>query len=294
MSPRDAVHADWSRCGIAVVGAGVMGVGIASLAVGHGLPVVLVDAAEDVLGRAPEVVNDHVRLGRLLGTLPAEAALGRLTMSMSIEAVSTAGAVVETVTELPEVKAMVLTEVSAAVPPGTLLTSNTSAIPVAELAAATVRPEDLVGTHFMNPAHLIEAVEVVRGADTGDAAMASLESLFSVLGRRMIVVGDGPGFVSNRILMRVINDAARMVEEGRAAAKDVDDIFVSCFGHRTGPLATADLIGLDNVVDTLHVLFARTGDDTYSACPELVARVQAGCFGRKTGQGFFEYGESLS
>jgi methoxymalonate biosynthesis protein len=285
---------EWSARGIAIVGAGVMGVGIAALAVGHGLPVVLVDVAEDRTRRAPDAVHRQVRTAQLLGRLPRNAALGELTTSTSVAQVVGTAAVIEAVTEVPEVKAKVLAEISSAVGPGTLLTSNTSAIPIQELAAATARPAELVGTHFMNPPYLIHAVEVVRGPDTGDAAMAALKSLFEVLNRQAIVVGDGPGFVSNRILMRVINDAARLVQEGRAAAKDVDNIFVGCFGHRTGPLATADLIGLDNVVDTLRVLLDRTCDVGYLPCRELVTKVQEGHFGRKTGRGFYEYGESLS
>nr|MBA2695099.1 3-hydroxyacyl-CoA dehydrogenase family protein [Actinomycetota bacterium] len=187
---------EWSAHGIAIVGAGVMGVGIAALAVGRGLPVVLVDVAEDRTRRAPDAVHRQVRTAQLLGRLPRDAALGELTTSTSVAQVAGAGAVIEAVTEVPEVKAKVLAEISGAVGPGTLLTSNTSAIPIQELAAATARPAELVGTHFMNPPYLIHAVEVVRGPDTGDAAMATLESLFAILDRQAIVVGDGPGFVS--------------------------------------------------------------------------------------------------
>lgn len=284
----------WTTRGIAVVGAGVMGAGISALAMAHGVPVTLVDIDEDKIRRAPDAVRDQIRIGRLLGNLPRRTELGELTTSISIAAVATADAVVEAVTELPELKAKVLAEISGTVRPGTLLTSNTSAIPVEELAAATARPEELVGTHFMNPPYLISAVEVVRGPATDGVAMAALESLFTALDRRAIVVGDGPGFVSNRILMRMINDAARLVEEGRATPARVDDVFTECFGHRTGPLATADLIGLDNVVDTLRVLFDRTGDEGYRACPELVAKVRAGQFGRKTRVGFYAYRETFS
>ena len=151
---------------------------------------------------------------------------------------------------MPELKLRVLAEVSAAVRPGTLLTSNTSAIPIGELAGALARPEELVGTHFMNPPYLIRTVEVVRGPATGDAALKGVLGLLESLDCRALVVGDGPGFVSNRILMLMINNAARLVDEGRAGAAEVDAVFTGCLGHRTGPLATADLIGLDNVVDT--------------------------------------------
>src|SRR5437764_9120217 len=142
----------------------------------------------------------------------------------------------------------------------------------------------------MNPPYLIDAVEVVRGPSTGGEAMAALGSLFAVLGRRAILVGDGPGFVSNHVLMRMINDAARLVTEGRATAERVDEVFTACLGHRTGPLATADLIGLDNVVDTLAVLYSRTGEEAYRADEELVDPVRTGNLGRKSGAGFHDYG----
>jgi methoxymalonate biosynthesis protein len=282
----------WHTNGIAVIGAGVMGVGIAALALAHGVPVTLVDVDPDRLEHAPTAVRDQRRIGALLGKLPRDADAA-LTTTTSIAAVAGAAAVVEAVTELPATKEKVLTEVSTVVAPGTLLATNTSAIPIGELADATTRPAELVGTHFMNPPYLIDAVEVVRGPATSEAAMTALGSLFAVLGRRAILVGDGPGFVSNHVLMRMINDAARLVTQGRASAERVDEVFTACLGHRTGPLATADLIGLDNVVDTLAVLFDRTGDDAYRVDDDLVSRVRAGNLGRKTGSGFHDYRSAL-
>jgi methoxymalonate biosynthesis protein len=276
---------------LAVVGAGVMGVGIATLATGCGMPVLLLDVAEDKLRTARGRVDRQLRSARLLGKLPEDQQRGELRTSTAIGDVADATAVIESVTELPDVKAKVLAATSNAVRPGTLLTSNTSAIPIQELAAATQRPEELVGTHFMNPPYLIRAVEVVRAPATGDQAMEAVGSLLDALGCKAVVVGDGPGFVSNRILMWMINAAARLVAEGRAAPKDVDAVFQGCLGHRTGPLATADLIGLDNVVDTLRVLHDRTGDAAYQPCELLLATVQAGDLGRKTGRGFHDYAD---
>jgi methoxymalonate biosynthesis protein len=280
----------WHTKGIAVVGAGVMGVGIAALALAHGVPVTLVDIDPARLALAPGAVRDQTRIGALLRKLPAAGVAAELRTSTSITAVAGVAAVVEAVTELTDTKAKVLAEVSTVVTEGTLLATNTSAIPVGELAAATARPAELAGTHCMNPPYLIDAVEVVRGPATGDDAMAALGSLFAVLGRRAILVGDGPGFVSNHVLMRMINDAARLVTAGRATAERVDEVFTACLGHRTGPLATADLIGLDNVVDTLAVLYDRTGEEAYRADEELLARVRAGNLGRKSGAGFYDYG----
>ncbi|MGH3930720.1 MAG: 3-hydroxyacyl-CoA dehydrogenase family protein [Pseudonocardiaceae bacterium] len=279
---------------LAVLGAGVMGVGIATLAVGHGLPVVLIDIDEDKLATAPGKVAQQLRMTQLIGGLPRAAPAGELRTATSVDAVAQAGAVVEAVTELPELKAKVLAEVSAVVRPGTVILSNTSAIPVDELASSTSRPGEVVGVHFMNPPYLIRTVEVVRGPRTEPSVVDAATALLAALDRDCVVVGDGPGFVINRILQRVINEAARIVEEGIATPDQVDALFQGCLGHRTGPLATADLIGLDNVVDSLRVLHERTGDAGYRPCELLVGKVREGNFGRKTGTGFYEHGKALT
>jgi methoxymalonate biosynthesis protein len=272
---------------LAVLGAGVMGTGIATLATGRGLPVTLVDVDEDRLAAARAGVARQLRLARMMRSLPADVTAGPLETTTSLRDVVAATAVVEAVTERAHLKEAVLAEVSAAVRPGTLIASNTSAIPIDELANAAARPEDLVGIHFMNPPYLIRTVEVVRGPRSGEAAMSAAIALLAALGREPVVVGDGPGFVINRILQRMINEAARIVDEGRATPEAVDAVFTGCLGHRTGPLATADLIGLDNVVDSLRVLHERTGDDGYRPSPLLEAKVRAGDLGRKSGRGFF-------
>ncbi|RSO21688.1 MULTISPECIES: 3-hydroxyacyl-CoA dehydrogenase family protein [Streptomyces] len=286
---RTMVDEEWGDGRLAIVGAGVMGTALATLAVGRGLPVLLTDVSKEQLERARGAVRQQLRHARLLGKLP-KGPDGELITDTSVAGLESAAAVIEAVTETTEAKTEALAAISAAVRPGTLIASNTSAVPVDELAGYTQRPEDVVGTHFMNPPYLIRAVEVIRGPRTGDAAMATLDRLLTALDREAIVVGDGPGFVSNRILMRVINDAARLVAEGRASAESVDRVFTGCFGHRTGPLATADLIGLDNIVDTLKVLHDRTGDDGYRACDLLLEKVRDGDFGHKTGNGFYSYG----
>jgi methoxymalonate biosynthesis protein len=277
---------------IGVLGAGVMGTAIAALAVGRGLDVVLVDVDEAALARAREDVPRQLRTAQLMGALPRGGGAGELVTTTAVADVAGAAAVIESVTELPHVKAAVLAEASAAVAPGTLLVTNTSGIPVDELASAVARPEDLVGAHFMNPPYLIRTVEVVCGPRSSAAAMAAAASLLRVLDRDGIVVGDGPGFVINRILQRTINEAARIVQEGLATAEDVDGLFCGCLGHRAGPLATADLIGLDNVVDSLNVLRDRTGDEGYRPCDLLQTKVRTGDFGRKTGRGFYRHGRA--
>ncbi|MEU7026409.1 3-hydroxyacyl-CoA dehydrogenase family protein [Streptomyces sp. NPDC046275] len=277
---------------LAVIGAGIMGTGITTLALGRGVDVILVDVSEEILDKARTAATGQLRLARMMGKLPREGATGELVTTTRIADVADATAVVEAVTELAPLKAKVLAEVSAVVAPGTLLISNTSAVPIDEQADSVARPEDLVGIHFMNPPYLIHTAELIRGPRSGEKAVADARALLEALGQHGVVVGDGPGFVINRILQRMINEAARIVADGIADPASVDAAFEGCLGHTTGPLATADLIGLDNVVDSLRVLHERTGDAGYEPCALLLEKVAAGDYGRKTGRGFFEYGGS--
>ncbi len=282
---------------LAVVGAGVMGTNIAVLALGHGVPVTLVDLDETVLAGARRTIGLKLRHGQLMGKLAAERVLHPKTgLVTTVSLADTAGAtaVVEAVTEIPETKTKVLSEVSQIVRPGTLTISNTSCIPIDEMADAVARPEDLVGVHFMNPAYLIEMVEVIRGPRTAAATMTAVTDLLGALGRRGLVVNDAPGFVINTVLHPMINTAARLVQNGVASVEVVDGLMEGCLGHSTGPLRTADLIGLDNLVDSLNVLYARTGDESCRPCDFLLEKVRAGHFGRKTGEGFYDYGKVAS
>ncbi|MEU7041097.1 3-hydroxyacyl-CoA dehydrogenase family protein [Streptomyces varsoviensis] len=276
---------------LTVLGAGVMGVGITALALGHGLPVHLVDTDADRLDRAAEKIGDELRLAHLMSALPPDTEPGELTTATapSPEAVARATAVIEAITENAELKAKALAEISAKARPGTLLITNTSSIPIDELADAVERPAQLVGTHFMNPPYLIKTAEVIRGARTGDAAMAAVTALLAAVRREGVVVKDAPGFVTSRVLHPMINDAARVVEEGTATAEAVDALMQGCLGHPTGPLRTADLIGIDNLVDSLNVLYERTGDDGCRPCDLLLRLVAEGRHGRKSGQGFYTY-----
>lgn len=277
-----------------MLGAGVMGSGIAALAVGHGIAVSLIDPDRRRLDEAPARIGHQVRMARLMGALPDEAVEGALLTGLSLADLVTAGdaapaAVIEAVTEDADTKAKVLADVSALVVPGTPVISNTSAIPIDELARTTARPVDLIGTHFMNPAYLIRTVEVIRGTRTGAATLEALRGLLAALGREPIVVDDAPGFVTSRILHPMINDAVRVVAAGTASAESVDRLMQGCLGHPTGPLRTADLIGLDNLVDSLRVLHSRTGDEGCRPCDLLLEMVRAGHLGRKSGRGFYEY-----
>ncbi|GLY15236.1 3-hydroxybutyryl-CoA dehydrogenase [Kineosporia sp. NBRC 101677] len=279
---------------LVIVGAGVMGTGIAAMVLGQGLPVVLVDQDATVLGTAADRVHRQIRHGNLLGAFsePTDpTGPGDLVLTQDLEAVSGASAVIEAIVEEAAAKTKLLTELSDRVPPGTPLITNTSGIPVDELADSTARPEDVIGTHFMNPAYLIGMVETVRGPRTSELTLERVSELLGRLGRRVIVVQDSPGFVTSRLLHPLINDAARLVAAGTAPVEAVDQLMQGCLGHPTGPLRTADLIGIDNLVDALGVLAARTGNAHYRPCELLVEMARAGRLGRKSGSGFYEYGE---
>jgi methoxymalonate biosynthesis protein len=269
-----------------------MGVGIATLALGHGVPVLLVDVDAAKLDQASSDVATQLRLAQLMGARSGEEPIGKLEAGTSVHDAADATAVIEAITEVVELKAKALNELSVVVRPGTPLVSNTSSIPIDELAESLARPGDLVGTHFMNPPYLIETVEVIRGARTSDATMGAVTALLAALNRKAIVVRDAPGFVTSRILHPMINDAARVVQAGTATADAVDALMQGCLGHRTGPLRTADLIGLDNLIDSLRVLHERTGDDGCRPCELLLAMVRQGHLGRKSGRGFYRYEEA--
>ena len=279
---------------VAIVGAGVMGSGIATLVLGHGIPVVLVDVDETTLDDARGRITQQLRHAQLMGALPAGRATGELVTTVSLPEVADATAVIEAITEAPEAKAKVLAEISAVVRPGTPLISNTSGIPIAELANAVTRPEELLGTHFMNPSYLIKMVEVSRGPRTCDAAVDAVVALLGAMDRRAVLVQDAPGFVTSRLLHPMINAAARIVGEGTATVEAVDELMEGCLGHPTGPLRTGDLIGLDNLVDSLAVLYERTGDEACKPCDLLLAKVRDGDLGRKSGRGFYSYGKAMS
>ncbi len=274
---------------ITVLGAGTMGAGITSLALGHGVPVTLVDVDQAALDRARARIDHQKRVAQLMGAVPEGAAPGELSTTTSLDSTADATVVVEAVTEQYDLKSVLLTEVGARTKPGTVLITNTSSIPVDDLAGYLARPGELVGTHFMNPPYLIRTVEVVQGPRTSQHVLDVLDDLLRTLRRESVVVSDAPGFVTSRLLHPMINDAARVVQEGTASAEDVDVLMVGCLGHRTGPLRTADMIGLDNLVDSLWVLHERTGDERCRPCDLLLKKVEAGDHGRKSGRGFFTY-----
>ena len=255
---------------------------------------ILVDVAEDVLARAEVEMRRNTRLHHLVTRtserLDVDRVLDRVELTVNHERLADAEFVIENITENWSSKRAVYARLGAICAADVPLAANTSAIPIAKIASATRHPERLIGMHFMNPVPLKPAVEVVSGRDTSKRTFALAMSLLTQMGKEAIVVGDSPGFVSNRVLMLAVNEAAYLVEERVAAAEDVDAVFKRCFGHPMGLLETADLIGLDTVLRSLVVLQEELADEKFRPCPLLRSMVDAGTLGRKSGSGFYDYG----
>jgi 3-hydroxybutyryl-CoA dehydrogenase len=277
---------------IGVVGAGTMGHGIAQVAAQSGFGVIVVDSVPAALERGMAQIARGLERLVAKGKLSAaerDQALGRIAHGSELAALAPAGLVVEAVVERLEVKREVLAELDRVCPPATLLASNTSSISITRLAAATARPERVIGMHFMNPVPLMQLVEIIRGLATAQATCDAVEDVTRRLGKTPVEVQDAPGFVSNRVLMPMINEAVYCLYEGVGKAAAIDEVMKLGMNHPMGPLALADLIGLDVCLDVLRVLQMGFGDPKYRPCPLLVKMVDAGRLGRKTGQGFYSY-----
>jgi len=277
---------------VAVLGAGTMGNGIAHVFARAGYNVILRDVQESFLQRGMETIGKNldreVKKGKLTEAEKPQV-LARLKPVTDFAAVVAADFVVEAVPEKLEIKRAVLTEADKLLRPEVILTSNTSSIAITTLAAMTKRPERFVGMHFMNPVPVMVLVEVIRALQTSDAAFATTMELAKKLGKTPVAVNDAPGFVSNRVLMPLINEAAYTVMEGVATPEAVDAVMKLGMNHPMGPLELADFIGLDVCVDIMQVLLDGLGDPKYRACPLLKKYVAAGWLGRKSGRGFFSY-----
>ena len=280
---------------LGVVGAGTMGNGIAQVAAQSGYRVVMVDVVAEALARGREAIEKSlaklVAKGRL-DEAEREAALGRLETADEVGALAEAGLVIEAVVERLEVKTRLLEELDRMCPPETILASNTSSISITRLAAATGRPGQVIGMHFMNPVPLMTLVEVIRGLQTDQATYDAVEAVARRMGKTPVEVHDAPGFVSNRVLMPMINEAIFCLHEGVGTAAAIDEVMKLGMNHPLGPLALADLIGLDVCLDILRVLQQGFGDPKYRPCPLLVKMVDAGHLGRKSGRGFYDYAET--
>ena len=270
-----------------------MGVGVAQNLAQAGHRVILLDISEEILKRAREEIAKNIRFQRLFSKTKeqesAEAIVDRIRFTTNYAPFADADFVIENVTEKWEIKKQVHEQLDAVCPTHCVFAANTSAISITRISSATKRPEKVIGMHFMNPVPMKPVVEVIRGYHTSEETIARAKDLLATMGKEGVVVNDMPGFVSNRVLMLTVNEAIFLVQDQVASAEEVDKIFKSCFGHKMGPLETADLIGLDTILYSIEVLYESFNDSKYRPCPLLKKMVDAGLYGRKSGQGFYTY-----
>ncbi len=277
---------------VAVVGAGTMGNGIAHVFAQHGWETALIDVSDDALARGLATIKKNLERMERKGAISHQQSadtLGRITTSTSLEAAKDAELVVEAVSENPDIKFEVFAALRRLTPPETILASNTSSISITELAKRTDRPGKVIGMHFMNPVPVMKLVEVIRGLETSSSTVARTEEIVRELEKTPVVVNDAPGFVTNRVLMPMINEAILCVQEGIATAEAVDQVMTLGMKHPLGPLALADLIGLDVCLAILNVMVEGFADPKYRPARLLKEMVASGRLGRKSGVGFYVY-----
>jgi 3-hydroxybutyryl-CoA dehydrogenase len=277
---------------VAVIGAGQMGNGIAHVFAQAGYPVTMIDVSPDALAKGRATIAGNLDRQIRKGAVKAEekdAMLGRIRDGASVEDASDATLVIEAATESRELKFRIFSDIDRVAADGAILATNTSSISITEIAARTKRPESVIGMHFMNPVPVMQLVEVIRGLATSDETTSKVMELSRSVGKEPVEVNDYPGFVANRILMPMINEAIYCVMEGVGTPQAIDSVMKMGMNHPMGPLALADLIGLDTCLAILEVLHDGLGDPKYRPCPLLRKYVAAGWLGRKTGRGFHSY-----
>lgn len=288
----DAIH-PLQFPNVGVIGAGVMGSGLAQNLAQTGHHVVLVDLTHEILERSRTEIFRNLRFAalfdRALREARHDAIINRIEFTTAYGRLRDAAFVVENTTESWAVKQSIYPQLDRICRADCILAANTSAVSITRLAATTQRPDRVIGIHFMNPVPQKKAVEVIRGRQTSELTVQATKDFLREMNKQAILVKDVPGFVANRVLMLAINEAIRIVQEEVSTPGDVDQIFVKCFAHKMGPLATADLIGLDTVLRSLDVLHESYKDGRFQPCPLLKQMVDSGLHGRKSGRGFFDY-----
>jgi len=286
------VSSDMEIKTLGVVGAGQMGSGIAQVAAASGLSVIMSDIKDEFVQRGTSAIKES--LGRLvkkekMTAADQQAVLGRISGTTSLSDMGRADFVVEAATENEALKLNIFRELDGICRPGVILSSNTSSISVTKIAGATKRPEKVIGMHFMNPVPMMKLVEIIKGLATSEETFALTRDLSVRMGKTPVPANDFPGFIANRILMPMINEAVYCLFEGVGTPQDIDEIMKLGMNHPMGPLTLADLIGLDTCLAIMKVLHSGLGDAKYRPCPLLVKYVDAGWLGRKSGRGFYKY-----
>ena len=278
---------------VGVIGAGVMGSGVAQNLAQTNHQVMLLDVSEEALEQAKQGIKNNIRFQGFFNKKDSDSLddiLQRIKFSTNYQVLKDAEFVVENVTEKWDLKKEVYAKIDEICPQESIFAANTSAISITRIASVTNRASKVVGIHFMNPVPMKPMVEMIRGYHTSEETIETAKQLLAQMGKESIIVNDSPGFVSNRVLMLTINEAIFVLQEQVATAAEVDKIFKTCFGHKMGPLETADLIGLDTILFSIEVLYESFNDSKYKPCFLLKKMVDAGLYGRKTGQGFYSYG----
>jgi 3-hydroxybutyryl-CoA dehydrogenase len=283
---------------VGVIGVGNIGSGVVADLALHDIHAVAIDVSENVLETARAVILKTVRFAPLLRKgapkITSNEALARITFTTRLSDVAACEFIVENATEDWSIKKPIYEQLDRNAAAGVCFGANTSCIPITRIGSATQRPDKVVGIHFMNPVPMMPTVEVIRGQHTSNETMTTVIAFLAQIKKEAITVGDMPGFVSNRISHLFMNEAAFVFQDGLATADQIDSIFKKCFGHKMGPLETADLIGLDTVMRSLDALFDSFHDPKFRCCPLLRKMVDAGQLGRKTGRGFHVYPDTQS